>query len=74
VDRGGDPDQGADVEAEPSACARAGASFEGSRAVTATARRGAERAKASRERGESAVREELARLDALQDELARAVA
>jgi predicted GTPase len=44
------------------------------RAVTATARRGAERAKTSRERGGDAVREELARLEALQDELARAVA
>jgi hypothetical protein len=39
------------------------------RAVTATARRGAVRAKASRERGGDVVREEFARLEALRDEL-----
>jgi len=42
--------------------------------VTETARRGAERAKASRERGEDAVRAELARLDALERDVVGAAA
>jgi hypothetical protein len=44
------------------------------RAIITTARRGAERAKAFRERGEGAVRDELARLDVMEENLTRAAA